>query len=71
MLTMNVIFPIPATPGRVTLACDEASPCSASTMHADFWNTWNQAELERLVTRCINNVSPSKPRPDECRAPVV
>jgi len=71
VLTMNVIFPIPATPGRVTLACDEASPCGASTMHADFWNTWNQAGLQHLVTRCINNVPPSRPRPKECRAPLV
>jgi len=68
VLTMNVTFPIPTTPGRVTLACDEASPCGASTMHADFWNTWNQAELEHLVKRCINNVPPSRPRPEECRA---
>lgn len=27
---------------------------SAATAHADFFNTWNQAELERLVTRCLN-----------------
>jgi Domain of unknown function (DUF1996) len=25
---------------------------SLSTMHADFWNTWNQAALEDLVARC-------------------
>jgi hypothetical protein len=68
VLTMNVTFPIPTTSGRVTLACDETSPCGASTMHADFWNTWNQAGLEHLVKRCINNVPPSRPRPEECRA---
>ena len=22
--------------------------------HADFFNTWNQAELTRLVTTCLN-----------------
>ena len=24
------------------------------TMHADFWNTWNQAKLDQLVTTCLN-----------------
>lgn len=23
-------------------------------LHADFWNTWNQAELARLVSTCLN-----------------
>ena len=23
-------------------------------MHADFWNTWNQARLEQLVSNCVN-----------------
>lgn len=26
----------------------------ATTMHADFWNTWNQAALEGLVQQCFN-----------------
>ena len=68
VLTMNVTFPIPTTEGGVTLSSDEPGDPGGSTMHADFWNTWNQAELERLVTRCINNVPPSRPRPEECRA---
>jgi len=25
-----------------------------STMHADFWNTWQQSELERHVLECLN-----------------
>lgn len=24
------------------------------TLHADFWNTWQQGALERLVTDCLN-----------------
>jgi hypothetical protein len=24
------------------------------TAHADFWNTWDQPVLERLVTNCLN-----------------
>ena len=57
-LVLNANFPIPRTSGRVTL-----SSGAASTMHADFWNTWDQTELERLVVECINNGSPSDPHP--------
>jgi hypothetical protein len=63
-LTINANFKIPTTLGKVKL-----SSGAASTMHADFWNTWDQAELERLVVNCINKVPPSDPRPEECRAP--
>ena len=27
---------------------------SFASGHADFWNTWNQAALERLVSECLN-----------------
>jgi hypothetical protein len=27
---------------------------SVHSMHADFWNTWNQARLEQLVSHCVN-----------------
>ena len=63
-LTINANFAIPTTPGKVTL-----SSGSASTMHSDFWNTWDQQALDALVERCINGVPPSEPRPEECRAP--
>ena len=63
-LTINANFRIPATPGEVTL-----SSGGASTMHADFWNTWDQQALGALVKRCINAVPPSQPRPEGCRAP--
>ena len=64
VLTINANFNIPTTTGKVTLSSGDAS-----TMHADFWNTWNQAMLEHLVQRCINEVPASEPRPEECRAP--
>jgi Domain of unknown function (DUF1996) len=63
-LTLNANFPIPKQSGRVTL-----SSGAVSTMHADFWNTWDQTELERLVVECINNGSPSDPHPEQCRSP--
>jgi hypothetical protein len=77
-LTMNANFSIPTTSGQVTL-----SSGAASTMHSDFWNTWDQAAplnlappdgrsfggLEALVRHCINGVPPTSPRPTECRAP--
>lgn len=31
---------------------------AASTMHADFWNTWDQRILEHLVKFCINGTQP-------------
>ncbi len=63
-LTINANFAIPTTPGEVTL-----SSGSASTMHSDFWNIWDQQALNALVAHCINSVPPSEPRPEECRAP--
>ncbi len=35
--------------GRITL-----SSGSASTIHGDFWNTWNQDRLKKLVANCLN-----------------
>jgi hypothetical protein len=63
-LTMNVTFPLPTPRGEVTL-----SSGAASSMHTDFFNAWNQEALVRLVTRCINQVPPSAPRPEECQSP--
>ncbi len=63
-LTVNANFRVPTTTGKVTL-----SSGGASTMHADFWNTWDQRALAALVERCINDVPPSEPRPEECQAP--
>ena len=77
-LTMNANFRIPTTSGQVTL-----SSGAASTIHADFWNTWDQdaslnltppdghsfGGLNALVKHCINGVPPTNPRPTECQAP--
>ena len=77
-LTINSNFPIPTTTGQVRVSCD-AGLCDASTMHADFWNTWDQDKpfdpvtgrggLSAMVKHCINEVPPSDPRPRECKAP--
>jgi Domain of unknown function (DUF1996) len=38
------------------LSSDAAKGMShGQTLHADFWNTWNQAALEKLVDKCLNN----------------
>ena len=77
-LTVNANFNIPTTSGTVTLSSGDAS-----TMHADFWNTWDQdapwnpnpsdgrsyGGLDALVEHCINDVPPTDPRPTQCRAP--
>jgi hypothetical protein len=77
-LTINANFKIPTSSGTVTLSSGDAS-----TMHADFWNTWAQdapwnpnpsdgvsfGGLDALVEHCINDVPPTDPRPTQCRAP--
>ena len=64
-LQTNVEFPIPTTRGKVTLSSGEYS-----TMHADFFNAWEQAKLEDLVDRCINAApfTSSNPKPADCGA---
>lgn len=63
VLTINVTFDLPEPSGKVRL-----SSGGPSTMHADFFNAWDQDELNRLVANCINRVPPSRPRPDDCQA---
>jgi Domain of unknown function (DUF1996) len=64
VLTMNVIFRhLPTTKGPVRLSSGRPS-----TMHADFFNAWRQKTLNYLVSHCINNVPPTRPRLPECRA---
>ncbi len=64
-LTINATFPIPSDrKGKVALSSGKPS-----SMHADFFNTWDQEKLRALVKRCINEVPPSKRRPEKCRAP--
>jgi hypothetical protein len=62
-LTLNANFPVPKPTGTVTL-----SSGAASTMHADFWNTWDQDALNNLVSNCINNGTLGK-HPLVCRSP--
>jgi hypothetical protein len=46
-LALNVRFGIQDARGFVLSSGEPA------TAHGDFWNTWDQAELERLVARCL------------------
>jgi hypothetical protein len=55
-LTMVVRYPIQSLSGHTL------SSGPLSTMHADFWNTWNQQGLEELVARCLNTSTTSCPR---------
>jgi hypothetical protein len=64
MLQTNIEFPIPpGTRGTVKL-----SSGAYTTMHADFFNAWDQARLEHLVDTCLNNepFTTTNPKPDEC-----
>jgi outer membrane biosynthesis protein TonB len=62
---MNVHFPIPTASGKVRL-----SSGAASTIHADFFNAWDQQKLAALVRRCINAYpfSTKNPKPARCKA---
>jgi hypothetical protein len=62
LLDLAVRFYIPTTAGKVTLSSGEAS-----TMHADFFNAWNQQTLEGLVKRCINDPWSEGTEPSDCR----
>jgi Domain of unknown function (DUF1996) len=64
-LSMNVHFPIPSASGKVRL-----SSGAASTIHADFFNAWDQQKLAALVRSCINAYpfSTKNPKPARCKA---
>jgi hypothetical protein len=42
-------YPVSKSTGTIFLASG-----ATWTAHADFWNTWKQTELERLVAACLN-----------------
>jgi Domain of unknown function (DUF1996) len=62
-LQTNFQFPIPTTRGKVKL-----SSGVYSTMHADFFNAWQEGKLEDLVARCINAApfSATNAKPQDC-----
>ena len=47
-LTLTVVYPITDGKGASLSSGD------ATTLHADFWNTWQQAALEQEVANCLN-----------------
>ncbi len=49
-LTLAVDYP-PVDPQGLSVSSGELR-----TLHADFWNTWDQARLERLVTECFAGI---------------
>jgi hypothetical protein len=64
---MEVKFKIGTASGRVSLSSDHGAP-GGSTMHADFFNAWDQEELTTLVESCINAYPfTAKPKPASCR----
>jgi hypothetical protein len=69
-LSMEVRFNIPTTSGTVTLSSDHQGDPPGSTMHADFFNAWDQQKLAALVESCITAYpfSPENPKPVECKA---
>jgi hypothetical protein len=62
-LQTNVEFPIPTTRGKPKL-----SSGAYSTMHADFFNAWDQQRLDELVQLCINKApfTATNPKDAQC-----
>jgi hypothetical protein len=62
-LQTNFLFPMPTTSGKVKLSSGEYS-----TMHADFFNAWQEGALEDLVKRCINAgpFTATNAKPQDC-----
>lgn len=48
-LIMRLEYPVGTSSAGLSLASGPTY-----TVHADFWNTWNQAVLQALVDRCLN-----------------
>lgn len=48
-----------------TLTSDQAFDAPGQSLHADFWNTWDQDALEFLVQRCLNEDRDCKRMTDE------
>jgi hypothetical protein len=67
-LQTNFQFPIPTTRGKVKLSSDHQGDPPGSTMHADFFNAWQEGTLEDLVARCINGgpFTATSPKPQDC-----
>ena len=67
-LTMEVKFKIGTTSGTVKLSSDPQGVPPGSTMHADFFNAWDQDKLTALVESCINAYPfTAEPKPTKCR----
>ena len=67
-LTMEVKFKIGTTSGTVKLSSDPQGAPPGSTMHADFFNAWDQQKLTTLVEDCINAYPfTAEPKPAYCR----
>jgi hypothetical protein len=61
-------FPAGPAGGAVTVSHGPDMWAGHDHMHADFWNTWDQGELEFLTRRCINQVDPDADRPERCQS---
>jgi hypothetical protein len=53
-LSLHITYSIHDGRG-LSLSSDKMGLPRGATLHADFWNTWNQAALETLVNKCLNH----------------
>lgn len=55
-VAVHVTYTVKGGPG-FHLSSDMTTAARGRSLHADFWNTWDQDELERLVAECINGTA--------------
>lgn len=53
-LRMVVAYGYTGNGSNVRLSSDPVGGTPGRTMHADFWNTWVQPGMERMVAECVN-----------------
>jgi hypothetical protein len=53
-LSFHVTYGVHSGKGLYLSSDEHEGVHDASTLHADFWNTWNQAALDKLVDACLN-----------------
>jgi hypothetical protein len=58
-IVLHILYPVSDGTG-FRLSSDEGGDKGGTTLHADFWNTWDQLALKRAVRNCINELRTCK-----------
>ncbi len=53
-LNVNITYPVTDARGYYLVSDMDKGVTDGRSLHSDFWNTWDQAALQDLVTNCLN-----------------